>query len=77
MIGIARTVSEAVGLHHAQHADHAIVDIHLADNVIGTELMNQTGEPTPMSIPFASDVASGMSLIGHIGHRFYKEAVPS
>lgn len=64
---------EAVAVCHADRSDHAIVDLHLADNVRGTELLGQLGNPTCMGILFAGDSASGMQLTSSHGTGFIRK----
>jgi DNA-binding response OmpR family regulator len=68
--GIARTVAEAVSLCQAHRPDYAIVDLHLADDLLGTELIGKLAEPTRMGVLFASDNASGLSLTSAQGLAF-------
>ena len=65
--GIASTVAQAVALARQQKPDLAVIDLHLADNGLGTEIAAQLGEIEHFGILYITG-ASQVILTATDGH---------
>jgi CheY-like chemotaxis protein len=66
--GIARTVAEAVELGRQHNPDLAVIDLHLADGGLGTEIAAQLGGAGHLGILYATGNASLLILTAADGH---------
>lgn len=62
VIGIARTVTEAVKLCSLHKPDYALIDLQLADGRAGTEIVGELGGLNGLGILYASANANGAQL---------------
>ena len=66
--GIARTVAEAVALGQEHKPDLAVLDLHLAEGGMGTEIVAQLGGAGHIGILYATGNASLLILTASDGH---------
>ncbi len=70
VIGVARTVTQAVELCRLRKPEYAIIDLRLADGGIGTEVVGELGGLNGLGVIYASDNASGVPLTSAHGIGF-------
>jgi CheY-like chemotaxis protein len=66
--GIARTVADAVELCRQHNPDLAVIDVHLADGGLGTEIAAQLGGDSRLGILYATGNASLLIKSAAGGH---------
>ena len=66
--GIARTVGEAVALGLRHHPDLAIIDLRLAEDGLGTDIVDQLGATGTLGVLYASGDTAQVILTASDGH---------
>jgi ActR/RegA family two-component response regulator len=66
--GIARTVSQAVQIAEVENPDLAVIDVHLAEGGIGTEIPTLLDRRGTLGILYATGNAGDVELTSSDGH---------
>jgi DNA-binding response OmpR family regulator len=66
--GIARTVAHAVSIAEQENPDLAVIDLHLAEGGVGTEIAHRLHRRNTLGILYASGNAGDVKLTAVDGH---------